>query len=142
MKKTALARLIIFILAVGFVIGSFISDQKHPPEKTTVSNLKVGYHSSENGWVFSSPIPTSKRELQVCGLMQKSRQATLLFRITYPDDINEFLKLDKFYFDIQPGDFCVRLYLLGNPPPGKYTLWVMDARRSVGELGIEFQESE
>ena len=140
MKKISLVRLITFILAVGFVIGSFISDQKYPPERAAVTNLKVGYYSPESGWTFSAPIPTSERELQVCGLMEKSRQAELLFTITNPNDINDFLRLDKFYFDIEPGDFCIRLHLLGNPPPGEYTLWVMDARRSAGETNINFHE--
>lgn len=139
MKKTSLVRLLVFIVAVVFVIGSFISDQKYPPETATVTNMKVGYYSSKEGWVFSAPIPTSERELQVCGLMQKSKQDTLLFRVSSPDDINEFLKLDTFYFDIQPGEFCIRLHLLGNPLPGEYTLWVMDARRTAGKLNIEFQ---
>lgn len=140
MKKTVLVRLIIFLLAGGFVIGSFISDQKHPPERAIVTNLKVGYYSYENGWAFSTPVPTSEREIQVCGLMQKSKQAELLFSISNLHDKNDFLKLDKFYFDIEPGDFCIRLHLLGSPPPGEYTLWVMDARHSVGQTNISFQE--
>jgi len=137
--KTSHVRLLIFILVIGFLVGSFVSDQKYPPERATVTNLKVGYYSSESGWIFSMPIPTSERELQVCGSMEKSGQAELLFRVSTIDDINNILKLDKFYFDTEPGDFCVRLHLLGNPPPGKYTLWVMDARRSAGKLDIEFQ---
>lgn len=139
MKKTSLIRLIAIIIAVVFVIGSFISDQRNPPETATVTNLKVGYYSSQEGWVFSAPIPTLERELQVCGLMQKSKQDTLLFTITNPDDKNEFIRLDKSYFDIQPGDFCIRLYVLGVISPGKYTLWVLDARRTAGKLDIEFQ---
>ena len=142
MKKTSLVRLVAFIIAVVFVIGSFISDQRNPPEIATVTNLKVGYYSSEEGWVISAPIPISEREIRVCGLMQKSKQDTLLFTITNPDDINDFIRLDKSYFEIQPGDFCIRLYTLGVISPGKHTLWVLDARRTAGKLDFEYQESE
>lgn len=138
--KNNLIRLIMFILISGFVIFMFIQDQFYPLERASVANLRIGYYSQKEGWIFSGPVPTSERELQVCGLMKKSRQAELLFTITNPNEINEFLKVDKFFFDVQPGDFCVRLNLLGTPPPGKYTLWVMDARHSVGKVSVEFRD--
>lgn len=139
--KTNIWRIALMLFIVGLAIFTIIYSRENPyPERATVTNLKVGYYSSEDGWVFSAPIPTSERELQICGLMQKSRQAELLFTITNPDDKNDFLKLDKSFFDIEPGDFCIRLYLFANPPPGEYTLWVMDARQSVGKINIIFRE--
>lgn len=141
--KINIWRFALGLFIVGLAIFTVRYSRENPyPERATVTNLKVGYYLSEYGWMFSAPIPTSERELQVCGLMQKSRHAELLFTITNPNDKNDFLKLDKSFFDIEPGDFCIRIYLLGNPPPGEYTLWVMDARHSIGELGIEFQESK
>ena len=139
--KINIWRFALGLFVVGLAIFTIKYNRENPyPERATVTNLKVGFYSSEDGWVFSTPIPTSERELQVCGLMKKSRQAELLFTITNPNDKNDFLKLDKFYYDIEPGDFCIRLHLLANPPPGEYTLWVMDARRSAGKININFQE--
>ena len=139
--KINIWRFALGLFVVGLAIFTVIYNRENSyPERATVTNLKVGYYSTEDGWVFSTTIPTSERELQVCGSMQKSRQAELLFRVSTTYDINDFLKLDKFYFGIEPGDFCIRLHLLGNPPPGEYTLRVMDARHSVGEIDVDFRE--
>ena len=88
--KSNLMRLVL-VLGIGvFAVFVVAYNRDHPyPERATVTKLKAGYYSSENGWVFSPTIPTSERELQVCGLMQKSTQAELLFTITNPNDIND-----------------------------------------------------
>ena len=137
--RSNIFRLALGLFILGFTIFIVPYSRAHPyPERATVTNLKVGYYSSARGWVFSAPIPTSERELQVCGFMEKSKQAELLFSVSKPGDKNDFRRLDKFFFEIQPGDFCIRLHLLGNPPAGEYTLWVMDARHSVGQTSVEF----
>lgn len=136
--KSILIRLIILIVGGGFLVLAFIYDHNNPPERAKVTELVAGYHESNVGWIFDAPIPTSEREIQVCGLMEKSERANLLFTISNPNDINDFRKLDKFFFETQPGKFCIRLYLLGKPPAGKYTLWVTDARHAIGQISIEF----
>lgn len=136
--KNSLIRLIIAIVGVALFILFFIYDHNNPPERAKVTDLSVGYHETYTGWIFNAPIPTSERELQVCGVMEKSIPAELLFTIATPTDINDYRKLDKFFFEIQPGEFCIRLYLLGKPPAGIYTLWVMDARHAVGQISITF----
>ena len=136
--KNTLIRLIILIFGGSLFILFFIYDHNNPPERARVTDLKVGYHETYVGWVFDSPVPASERELQVCGWMEKSSPAELQFTISNPNDINDFRRLDKFFFEIKPGEFCIRLYLLGRPPAGSYILWVMDARHAVGQVSVEF----
>jgi len=116
--------------------------QNNPPELARVTALKVGYYKSRGGWTYSSSIPSTARSLRVCGIMEKSKAATLQFTISEPNDKNIFIHQDEYLFELQPGEFCINLSLVDNVVPGNYTLWVIDARTTVAKLDIIFLEDK
>jgi hypothetical protein len=133
-----------FLWFLGVVFGfwlliTFIKEERdNPPELARISNLRVDYYSIVDGWVSSASIPSSARRLRICGMMEKSKMATLQITISEPDDKNIFIRQDEYFFDIQPGEFCIYLYLMYNAVPGNYTLWVLDARRTAAKIEIAF----
>ena len=138
MKKNIL-RLFVLVFGLLLVVYLLIDYRDNPPELAAVTSLRVGYVTANNDWVFNDSIPSTTRKLQVCGSMKKSNSATLLFTISDPNDKNDFIYQDEYYFELQPGDFCINLSLGDNVETGKYILWVMDARTSVAKHNIEFK---
>lgn len=137
--KNPYIRLLVIILTIGGMIAFMAYSQSHPPEKAKITGLRIGYYSTAGGWVYSTSIPVQTRKLQICGAMARLKPTSILFRISTPNDINEFLGLDESFFELKPGDFCVNLQLVGEVVPGDYILWIMDGRRSVAQLAIEFK---
>ena len=138
MKKNLL-RLFAIILFGGLIIFSLIYDSSHPLERAKITGLRLGYLSDKGEWIYSTSIPITARTLKICGVMDKSKPAPLLFTISDPEDINKYLYQDEYYFELQPGNFCVNLNLANKVSPDKYTLWIMDGRVSVAQLAIEFK---
>jgi hypothetical protein len=140
MKRNALRFLWLAGVVFGFwVLITLITEERdNPPELARLSNLNVEYYTIDDGWVNSASIPTTARRLRICGMMEKSKMATLQVTISEPDDKNIFIRQDEYFFDIQPGEFCIYLYLMYNAAPGNYALWALDARSTVAKLDITF----
>jgi hypothetical protein len=128
-------------LALGYwlLITLIIEQRNNPPELARLSNLYIEYYSTDGYWVNSSNIPTTARRLQLCGVMEKSKKATLQIRISEPGDINTFMNQNEYFFDLSPGKFCIHFSLTINEiPPGTYVLWILDARNIVSQINIIF----
>ena len=133
-------RLLAIVLFGGFIVSALVYDHNNPPEKAKVTDLQFKYFSAKENWVDSTSVPVDTRRLQVCGMMTRTKPAPILFRISDPNDINKFLYLDEVFFELGSGHFCVELLLAGEVSAGNYILWIMDGRRSVGQLMVEFVE--
>jgi hypothetical protein len=119
-------------------IALAMEERDRPPELARISELRVEYYIIDDGWVNSASIPSSARRLRICGMMEKSKMATLQVRISEPNDKNKILFQNEYFFDLQPGEFCVDLSLVGEVVPGEYVLWMLDIRNTVARLGLVF----
>lgn len=128
-------------LVLGYLlfIALIMEQYNNPPELARLSNLHVEYYTKDDNWLRSTIIPVTTRDLRLCGMMEKSKMATLQIFISEPTDRNVFITQDNYFFDLQPGEFCVNFSLTADEiSPGNYILWVLDARNAVAKVDLTF----